>query len=177
MSTDQYRPSGHGEAVEVPDPAEKHDHPSALKEAVVILTDVNSGDVLEDQDGKLLATKSSHQDAVEMKRMGKDQQLIRNFKQLSIISFVGIATVAWELGMFVLTPGLVDGGRAGLIWNALWNFVGFGPVYLSMAEMASMAPIAGAQYHVSFCSVRDCRIQLTRYSGLASSHLNGIKGS
>jgi hypothetical protein len=29
----------------------------------------------------------------------------------------------------------------------IWNFVGFGPIYLSMAEMASMAPIAGAQYH------------------------------
>ena len=149
MSTNHFRPQGHGEAAEVLEPTEKHDNTSALKEAVATLTDVNSGDVLEDQDGNLIATKSSHQDAVEMKRMGKDQQLIRNFKQLSMISFVGIATVAWELGMFVLTPGLVDGGRAGLIWNALWNFIGFGPVYLSMAEMASMAPIAGAQYHVS----------------------------
>lgn len=55
--------------------------------------------------------------------------------------------MAWELGVFVISPGLIDGGRSGLIYNTLWNFVGFAPVYLSMAEMASMAPIAGAQYH------------------------------
>lgn len=34
-----------------------------------------------------------------------------------------------------------------LVYTVIWNFVGFCPIYLSMAEMASMAPIAGAQYH------------------------------
>lgn len=58
-----------------------------------------------------------------------------------------LLAVAWELGIFVISPGLIDGGRSGLIYSTLWNFIGFAPVYLSMAEMASMAPIAGAQYH------------------------------
>ena len=98
-------------------------------------------------DSTLKATKSTSRDAAGMKRMGKDQQLVRHFRLLSITSFVALATAAWEIGLFLLSPGLYDGGRAGLVWNALWNFVGFGPVYLSMAEMASMAPIAGAQYH------------------------------
>lgn len=58
-----------------------------------------------------------------------------------------LLAVVWELGIFVISPGLIDGGRSGLIYSTLWNFIGFAPVYLSMAEMASMAPIAGAQYH------------------------------
>ena len=107
---------------------------------------VNDDSSLEDQpDSNLHATRSTPEDAAGMKRMGKDQQLVRRFQQFSIISFVAIATAAWEIGLFVISPGLVDGGRSGLVYNTIWNFIGFGPVYLSMAEMASMAPIAGAQ--------------------------------
>lgn len=93
---------------------------------------------IEEQDGELQATKSTREDAAGMRRMGKEQQLVRNFRLLSITSFVALATAAWEIGLFVITPGLVDGGRSGLIYNTIWNFLGFAPVYLSMAEMASM---------------------------------------
>ncbi|KAK5747490.1 hypothetical protein LTR17_000131 [Elasticomyces elasticus] len=99
----------------------------------------------DDPDEIWTTSKSTPKDAADMKRMGKQQQLARRFRFLSTVSFVALATAAWEIGLFVLTPGLVDGGRAGLVWNVLWNIVGFGPIYLSMAEMASMAPIAGAQ--------------------------------
>jgi choline transport protein len=43
--------------------------------------------------------------------------------------------------------GLVDGGPAGLIWSFVWTWFGFSMVMLSLAEMASMAPTAGGQYH------------------------------
>lgn len=89
--------------------------------------------------------KSTSADAANMQRMGKNQQLVRHFRVLSMASFVAIATAVWEIGLFNLTPGLINGGRSGLIYSVLWNFIGFGPIYLSMAEMASMAPIAGAQ--------------------------------
>lgn len=92
-------------------------------------------------------TKSSADDSINMRRMGRKQELVRHFRMLSVASFVAIATAAWEIGLFVITPGLTDGGRPVLVYSVLWNFVGFGPIYLSMAEMASMAPIAGAQYH------------------------------
>nr|OQO17064.1 hypothetical protein B0A51_15996 [Rachicladosporium sp. CCFEE 5018] len=118
------------------------------KEAVSSVHRISGEDSsLEGQDGHLSRTKSTQDDAAGMRRMGKEQQLVRQFRLLSITSFVAIATAAWEIGLFVLTPGLVDGGRSGLLWNTIWNFIGFGPIYLSMAEMASMAPIAGAQYH------------------------------
>ena len=93
---------------------------------------------LEGQNSGHLETKSTAEDAIGMRRMGKEQQLVRQFRLLSITSFVAIATAAWEIGLFVITPGLVDGGRSGLMWSTIWSFIGFGPVYLSMAEMASM---------------------------------------
>lgn len=91
--------------------------------------------------------KSTNIDAADMQRMGKDQQLMRHFRILSMASFVAIATATWEMGLFAITPGLLNGGLPGLVYSVLWSFIGFGPIYLSMAEMASMAPIAGAQYH------------------------------
>jgi len=91
--------------------------------------------------------KSTSADAINMRRMGKDQQLVRHFRVLSMASFVAVSTAAWELTVFNLTAGLTNGGLPELVYSILWNFVGFAPIYLSMAEMASMAPIAGAQYH------------------------------
>ncbi|KAI5361429.1 Putative amino acid/polyamine transporter I [Septoria linicola] len=99
------------------------------------------------RDGTLSGTKSTHADTANMQRMGKNQELVRHFKFLSIAAFTALATAAWELGLFLLTPGLINGGRSGLVYSTLWNFLGFAPIYLSMAEMASIAPIAGAQYH------------------------------
>ncbi|EGX90158.1 amino acid permease 2 [Cordyceps militaris CM01] len=91
--------------------------------------------------------KSTAADVVAMQRMGRTQELVRHFRTLSMISFVALSTTAWETNIFVFTQGLKDGGRPGVMYSLLWCFVGFVPIYLSMAEMASMAPIAGAQYH------------------------------
>jgi len=132
----------HGDAVEMADQtrlAARSATATTAKEVRSATEVVNTPDEesLEDQDGTLHATKSTACDAAGMRRMGKDQELIRQFRLLSITSFVAIATAAWEIGLFIITPGLVDGGRAGLVWNTVWNFIGFAPVYLSMAEMVS----------------------------------------
>lgn len=42
---------------------------------------------------------------------------------------------------------LVNGGLAGFFWSYLWTYCGMGVVNLSLAEMASMAPTSGGQYH------------------------------
>lgn len=49
---------------------------------------------------------------------------------------------SWEFGIFSITQGITDGGRAGLIWMTIIHAIGFVPVILSMAEMASIAPTA-----------------------------------
>jgi len=53
----------------------------------------------------------------------------------------------WEIQLGVAVFGLQNGGTAGIIWVYLATALGFGTVVLSMAEMASMAPTAGGQYH------------------------------
>ena len=112
-------------------------------------------------------TKSTRADAHNMQRMGRSQQLVRHFRLLSVASFAAIATAVWEIGLFEISPGLTDGGRPALVYSVLWNFVGFGPIYISMAEMASMAPIAGAQYHwVSEFAPESLQKPLSYFTGL-----------
>lgn len=88
------------------------------------------------------ATKSTSQDQYNMERMGKRQQLVRHFRPMSTFSFNAMATSVWEFGIFSMTQGLTDGGRAGLIWTTFIHAIGFIPIILSMAEMASIAPTA-----------------------------------
>lgn len=108
---------------------------------VTTLTDVHSTNSIEHEDESntdptLQVSKSTHADAAGMKRMGKKQQFVRHFRLVSTVSFVALCTASWEIGLFVLTPGLINGGRAGLVWNVLWNIICFGPIYLSMAEVS-----------------------------------------
>lgn len=73
--------------------------------------------------------------------------------------------------------GLYDGGRAGLIWSYVWVFIGFLPIVVSIAEMASMAPTSGGQ--VLFSS-DDCVAlssdTLCSTIGFPSLLLAGIRG-
>ena len=105
--------------------------------------EVAKDEVHDDYDEHRTATKSTHEDAANMRRMGRSQQLIRHFRLLSVASFVAIATAAWEIGLFEISPALTDGGRPALVYSVIWNFIGFGPIYLSMIEMASMHPSLG----------------------------------
>ncbi|OAT10936.1 GABA permease [Blastomyces gilchristii SLH14081] len=86
-------------------------------------------------------------DRKDMNRMGKRQELIRNYRPLSALSFALILQATWEFMLISNTEGLINGGLAGLFWSYLWTFIGFGFVIFSLAEMASMAPISGGQYH------------------------------
>lgn len=138
----------HGGVVEMEDRHKGRNtdaHALPLKEGVFTVQDVDSDRSadIEDLTTTPEGSKSTQNDLQGMRRMGKDQQFVRNFRFVSITAFVAIATASWEIGLFIITPGLVDGGRAGLIWSVLWSFIGFAPIWLSMAEMASMAPIAG----------------------------------
>ncbi|KAF5848130.1 hypothetical protein GGP41_005512 [Bipolaris sorokiniana] len=88
-------------------------------------------------------------DQADMLRMGKVQELKRNYRPLSALAFTVILQGTWEvlLTSSATYQGLVDGGPAGLIWSFVWTWFGFSTVMLSLAEMASMAPTAGGQYH------------------------------
>ena len=80
------------------------------------------------------SSQSAYDDIRGMQRMGKEQQFSRNFRQLSLTAFVSLATASWEIGLFIISPALIDGGRAGLVWSSLWCWIGFAPIYLSMVR-------------------------------------------
>jgi len=86
-------------------------------------------------------------DQQDMQRMGKQQQFRRNFRRFSTLSFVCILTATWEFLLIANTNALTDGGRPGFFWSYIWAFLLFGLIIASLAEMSSMAPTSGGQYH------------------------------
>lgn len=64
----------------------------------------------------------------------------------------------WEISIIVLSAGLYAGGFAGLFWAFFGTCVCYAPVVASLAEMESMAPTNGGQYHwVSEFSPPSCQ--------------------
>ncbi|KAK4539218.1 hypothetical protein LTR36_000873 [Oleoguttula mirabilis] len=89
----------------------------------------------------------AHDDLVHMERLGKKQQFDRNFQLTSITSFSVVAMGGWIFVPNNATSALIDGNTGGTIALYLVNFGAFFTIMLSLAEMASMAPTAGGQYH------------------------------
>lgn len=82
----------------------------------------------------------TNNDKRDMVRMGKTQELRRNFRTPTIFAFAMVLMATWETMITANVFGLMNGGKAGLIWVYLGTFIGFLAVIISMAEMASMAP-------------------------------------
>ena len=77
-------------------------------------------------------------DVYDMSRMGKRQELLRNFRFISIVGFVMVLQSTWESVLLAAQYGLVNGGTAGLIWMTVGVIVGALCMIASLAEIASM---------------------------------------
>ncbi|KAH9826561.1 Amino acid permease [Teratosphaeria destructans] len=107
-------------------------------------------------------------DQRDMWRMGKRQELRRDFQFFSIWGYALILSSTWEWGLVSGAFSLTNGGTAGGVWMFVVACSGMFFVTLSMAEMvrrlrpraheqtrqrmliraqASMAPTSGGQYH------------------------------
>ncbi|KAL2434640.1 putative amino-acid permease C15C4.04c [Exophiala dermatitidis] len=86
-------------------------------------------------------------DAHDMRAMDKVQQLNRNFRFISILGFSCTAMSTWEITLASSTFGLINGGLPGLVWAYFFVWIGYCTVFASIAELASMMPTAGGQYH------------------------------
>ncbi|GKZ31599.1 hypothetical protein AbraIFM66950_000203 [Aspergillus brasiliensis] len=86
-------------------------------------------------------------DQRDMSALGRVQVLRRNFRFVSILGFGCTLISTWEVILTLLGSGLTDGGTAGLIWGFMIVTAGFALVFASIAEMASMSPTSGGQYH------------------------------
>lgn len=80
-------------------------------------------------------------DARDMHRLGKTQELKRNFRSLSILGLSSVVMATWVAFLGSSNFSMINGGLAGTVWDfvAIWIFTI--PVTLSLAEMASMAPV------------------------------------
>ncbi|KAF3031615.1 hypothetical protein E8E11_001899, partial [Didymella keratinophila] len=79
--------------------------------------------------------------------MGEQPERSRVWETPSIVAFTVVSQGVWEVLLTVLQPGLINGGPAGLIGNFVFTSVAMHLLILSLAEMTSMAPHAGCQFH------------------------------
>ncbi|EME81434.1 uncharacterized protein MYCFIDRAFT_38444 [Pseudocercospora fijiensis CIRAD86] len=86
-------------------------------------------------------------DRRDMLRLGKKQEFKRNFSFLSALGFVSVYMATWEFVLVSLSVGFSNGGFAGLFWCFITTVTCYATIVASLAEMESMAPTAGGQYH------------------------------
>ena len=86
-------------------------------------------------------------DSRDMRRLGKKQEFKRNFNFWSALGFVSIYMATWEFVLVSLSVGFANGGFAGLFWCFITTVLCYGTIVASLAEMESMAPTSGGQYH------------------------------
>lgn len=72
---------------------------------------------------------------------------VGRYAQASNTDFHEQQLISHKVLLVASTQGLVCGGVAGLFWSYIWTYAGMTLVVLSLAEMASMAPTSGGQYH------------------------------
>ena len=85
-------------------------------------------------------------DAMDMQRLGRQQELRRNFKSLSVLGLATTTMSTWVAMLLTSTFSLINGGLAGTIWLYLATWICTFSLAASLAEMASMAPTSGGQY-------------------------------
>lgn len=90
---------------------------------------------------------STVQDEVDLAEQGKTQQLSRNFGLWSMVGFTATMMCTWEAILFANFTALLNGGGPTLFYGFFFAWAGSLVTAASLAEMASMAPTSGGQYH------------------------------
>lgn len=109
-------------------------------------------------------------DVWDMKRMGRSQELRRNFKSLSVLGLAVTTMSTWMGLLFGNIFSLTNGGLAGTIWVYFTTWTFTFALAASLAEMASMAPTSGGQY-------RELSLVFVRHSDNMTNLISGQTGS
>ncbi|KAI9660384.1 MAG: hypothetical protein M1821_009734 [Bathelium mastoideum] len=86
-------------------------------------------------------------DARTLALLGKRQKLNRNFSLVSLVAFATTLQAAWVSVAATFQNGMVSGGPVNLFYGLIFCWIGSMAIAASLAELTSMAPTAGAQYH------------------------------
>lgn len=92
------------------------------------------------------AGNGTHEDFLDMQRLGRRQELRRNFKSFSILGLAAVTMATWIAILQGAIFGLINGGLAGIIWVYLATWIITIALVMSLGEMASMSPSSGGQY-------------------------------
>ncbi|KAJ6083696.1 amino acid/polyamine transporter I [Penicillium canescens] len=92
----------------------------------------------------------SGNDAYESVTLRQKQQLERYLNFFSSVAFSTCLLATWESAGGSLLSGLYNGGPAAIVYGIILSTVGNLAIACSLAELASLHPTAGAQYHWSY---------------------------
>lgn len=90
--------------------------------------------------------------------------------------FTSMVQSTWEVVLIAPAGGLLNGGLAGMLYSYIWTFIFFIFIVMSLAEMASMCPTSGGQYHWCEALSLDVDNFLT-CQGYPNLHHESIKSS
>lgn len=74
----------------------------------------------------------------------------RRFNFVTLLSFTAATLATWEAALIANTTAMYNGGPVTLIYGFIFCWIGALTTAASLAEMASMAPTSGGQYHWVF---------------------------
>ncbi|KAL4917737.1 amino acid/polyamine transporter I [Aspergillus aurantiobrunneus] len=93
------------------------------------------------------------------------QQLERYLDFFSSLAFSATLLASWESAGGSLLSGLYNGGPAAIVYGIIVSTVGNVAIACSLAELASVHPTAGAQYHWSYFLAPRCRRFISFFQG------------
>ena len=91
------------------------------------------------------------EDDLNLARLGHTQQLKRRFNIWSMLAFSSCLLGTWEGLSLTLISALQSGGPASLMYGLLLAWLGTLANAASLAEISSIYPTAGGQYHWTYC--------------------------
>ncbi|KAF2100149.1 amino acid transporter [Rhizodiscina lignyota] len=86
-------------------------------------------------------------DEEALKIAGKKQVLKREWNFWACLGLAATTLTTWEGIGLTVSSTFLNGGPVGIIYGFIICLIGVLAIMLSLAEMASISPIAGAQYH------------------------------
>ena len=90
---------------------------------------------------------STDQDEAAMAELGKVQQVKRTFGFWTILGLTASMMCTWEAVFFANVTAMLNGGPVTLVYGFIYAVLGALSTAASLAEMASMYPTSGGQYH------------------------------
>ncbi|KAF1844879.1 amino acid transporter [Cucurbitaria berberidis CBS 394.84] len=119
--------------------------------------------------GSLVEKNGTIGDQRDMLRMGKTQELRRNFRFVTIFGFTMVLMATWEAQLSANGFGLVNGGTAGLIWAPTT-----GGQYHWVSEFAPPSGQKFLSYIVGWLCVLGWQVGNTAVAFLNSQQIQGL---